>query len=276
MALWIARAASSGASPRAASNGGVSRANNCSVATRSSICGAWIGAWLASLGECPPYATNAAIRLASTESTLRSVCVLIVMPSTRFSASCAGHSAAPCFTLSSDLSNVAFTSCPSVSSSPTWNSRAKTRVWIPARCRSLASACNSPRASGSGVSLTFSATSPPRSTRISSPFSCAATLRRVSYAPSRLCNVCGWCRSYRRAERSNRCRQRSARSTSATLASGVNSRRRRGPPAGEPSELPGPESACCFCLSIGNVARRTKSILTCALVLERPGQSPGH
>src|ERR1700719_1882077 len=50
-----------------------------------------MGASAVSRRECPPYATSAAMRLARTVSTLRSVRVLMVMPSTRFSRSRAGR-----------------------------------------------------------------------------------------------------------------------------------------------------------------------------------------
>ena len=69
------------------------------------------------------------MRLANTVSTLRSVCVLMEMPSTRFSRSRAGHQALPAlFAGSSDFSKDFFTSRASVSSSPTWNFFEKARM----------------------------------------------------------------------------------------------------------------------------------------------------
>ena len=181
IAPWIARAASSGESPRALSSGGVSRDRSRRQATRSSKSGGWIGESAFSRGECPPYATSAPIKLASTVSTRRSVCVLIEMPSTRFSRSRAGHQELPVpFAGSSDFSKDAFTSRASVSSSPTWNFFKKASAWIPPRCRSAANACISPRESGRWASPILGATKPPRSTRISNPPRSSVTLRMES------------------------------------------------------------------------------------------------
>src|SRR5947208_12668326 len=105
------------------------------------------------------------------------------MPSTRFSTSRAGHHEVPAsLASSSDFSSDSLMSRAKLSSSPTWNFLEKTRDQMPTRCKSAASSCISPRASGRWPFPTLGTTIPPRSTRISSPSKDSVIWRKESYA----------------------------------------------------------------------------------------------